>query len=151
MSDNENIKSIKGNTLCTNYQTYLNMKKMYYLDHVIKFGMSPSVIETLGEGSILMGNLEKVGWVVLKSRYSICPYGLLENAMYHLNNDSVKFKNNWSAIEGKHRHIFYKQSENIQGTRFIDGDISQIHVLLKNDCNIINLHLETNCNVDRNK
>ena len=66
LSDNENITSIKGNMLCTNCQTCLNMPKenMYYPRYIIKFGMSPSVIETLGEGSILMGNLEKVGWVV---------------------------------------------------------------------------------------
>ena len=123
---------------------------MYYPGHFIKFGMSPSVIETLGEGSILMGNLEKVGLINLKSGYSISSYGLLENAMYHLNNGFVKFKNNWFAIEGKHRQIFYKQSENIHDSRFIDGNISEIHALLKNYCNIINLHLERNYNFDRN-
>ena len=41
----------------------------------------------------------------------------------------------------------YKCSTNNQ--RFIDGDISQIRTLLKSDCNIINLHLETNYNFDR--
>ena len=85
LSDDENIKSIKGNILCTNCQTCLNMPKenMYYSGHVIKFGMSPSVIENLGEGSILMVNLEKAWWVVSKSESSIRPYGLLKNAMYH--------------------------------------------------------------------
>ena len=80
--------------LCTNYQACLKMTKenMHCPGHIIKFGISLSGIETLGEGTILMGNLEKVGWVVLKSGYSIRPYGLLGNAMYHLNNDSVKFK-----------------------------------------------------------
>ena len=107
-------------------------------------------IENLEEGSILMGNLEKVGWVVLKSGYNICPFSHLENAVYHLNNDSVKFKHNWFAIDGKHLQIFYKQSENIHDIRFIDGDISQIHELLKIDCNMINLHLETNYNFDIN-
>ena len=141
LSDDENIKSIKGNILCTNCQTCLNMPKenMYYSGHVIKFGISPSVIENLGEGSI-----------VLKSGYSIRLYGLLENAMYHLNNDSVKFKYNLFTIDGKHLQMFYKQSENIHDTRSIDGDISQIHELLKSDCTIINSHLETNYNFDRN-
>ena len=129
--------------LCTNCQTCLNMpnENVYHPGHVIKFGMSPSVIENLGEGSILMGNLEKSWWVVLKSWYSIRPYGLLKNAMCHLNNESVKFKNNWFAIDGKHLQIIYKQSDNIHDTECIDGDIFQIHVLLKSDCNIINLHL----------
>ena len=76
LSYNENIKSIKVNTLCTNGQASLNIPKqnMYYPGHVIKFVMSPSVIETSGEGSFVFGNLEKAGWVVLKSGYSIRPY-----------------------------------------------------------------------------
>ena len=114
----------------------------------VKFGISPSGIKILGEGTILMGNLEKVWWVVLKSEYSITPYGELENELYHLNNDSGKFKKNWFVIEGIHRQMFYKQSENIHDSRFIDGNISEIHALLKSDCNIINLHLETNYKFD---
>ena len=46
--------------------------------------------------------------------------------------------------------MFYNQAENICDSRFIDDDISQIHALLNSDCNIINLHLETNYNFDRN-
>ena len=46
--------------------------------------------------------------------------------------------------------MFYNQSENICDSRFIDGNISEIHALLKSDCNITNLHLETNYNFDRN-
>ena len=62
--------------------------------------------------------------------------------MYDLNNDSAKFKQNWFAIDGKHLQMFYKLSENIHDSRFIDNDISQIHELLKIDCDTINLHLE---------
>ena len=118
-------------------------ENMYYIGHIIKYGMHPSGIKKLGESTILMGNLEKVGWVVLKSGYSISPYGRLDNTVYHLNNDSVKFKNNWFGIDGNHRQIFYKQSEYFHDTRFIDGNggISKIHELLKSDCNIISLHL----------
>ena len=65
---------------------------MFYIGHVIKDGMSKYGIENLEKGSVLMGNLEKVGWVVLKSGYNDVPFGHLENAMYHLNNDSTKFK-----------------------------------------------------------
>ena len=70
--------------------------------------------------------------------------------MYHLNNDSAKFKQNWLLIDGKHLQFFYKQSENIHDSRFIDSDISQIHELLKIDCDMINLHLEKNYNFDIN-
>jgi len=43
------------------------------------YAMSPSRIETLEKGTVLMGNLEKVGWVVLKSGNNITPYCDLEN------------------------------------------------------------------------
>ena len=68
LSNNENITSIKGDMLCTNCQTCLNMAKenMHYPGHIIKYGMSPSRIETLEECTILMGNLEKVAWVFFK-------------------------------------------------------------------------------------
>ena len=123
---------------------------MYYSGRVIKYEMSKYGIENLEEGSILMGTFGK-GWVGrLKSGYNIPPLGHLENAIYHLKNDSVKFKHNWFAIDGKHLQIFYKQSENIHNSRFIDDGISQIHELLKIKCNMINLHLETNYNFDIN-
>ena len=47
--------------------------------HIIMYAMSPSRIETLEKGTVLMGNLEKVGWVVLKSGNNITPYCDLEN------------------------------------------------------------------------
>ena len=37
--------------------------------------------------------------------------------------------------------MYYKQNQNIDESRFIDGDIKKIHDLLKSDCNIINEHL----------
>ena len=91
MSVDEDIKAITGNMWCTSTscQTCTNMPKedMFYTCHVIKYGMSKYGIENLEKGSILMGNLEKVGWVVLKSGFNIVPYGQLENAMYNLNNN----------------------------------------------------------------
>ena len=124
LSINENITSIKGNMLCTNYQACLNMTKenMHYPGHIIKFGMSLSGIETLGEGTILMGNLEKVGWVRSKSGYSITPYGELENELYHLNNDSAKFKKKLFAIEG----IYRKKITNNQRIFMIQGSLTVI-------------------------
>ena len=34
--------------------------------------------------------------------------------------------------------MYYKENENIDESRFIGGDIKDIHDLLKSDCNIIN-------------
>ena len=130
--------------LCSNCQICLNMSKenIHYPGHIIKYAMSPSRIETLGEGTVLMGNLKKIGWVVLKSEYNITPYCDLENELYHLNNESVKYKNKSFTIDGKQRRIFYKQSDNVHDSKSIDKDLSEIHELLQSDCNIINFHLE---------
>ena len=80
--------------LCNNNcQTCLNMsnENMHYPGHSIKYAMNKSRINTLEKGNVMMVNLEKVGQVVLKSGFSISPYCDLENALYHLYNDSVKF------------------------------------------------------------
>ena len=77
LSDNEDITAIQGSMLCSNCcQICLYMWKeiIFYPDHVIKYAMSPSRIGTLEEGTVLMRNLEKIGWVVLKSGYNIKPY-----------------------------------------------------------------------------
>ena len=81
--------------LCSNCQICLNMSKenMHYPGHIIKYAMSTSRIKTLEEGTVLMGNLEKIGWVVLNSEYNITPNCDLENELYHLNNEYVKYKN----------------------------------------------------------
>ena len=90
-----------------------------------------------------MCNLEKVGWVVLKSGYKITPYCDLENELYHLHNDYINYKNKRFAIDGKERQMFNKESENNHDSRFIDKDMSGIHELLQSYCNIINFYLET--------
>ena len=41
--------------------------------------------------------------------------------------------------------MYYKENENIDESRFIGGDIKDIHDLLKSDCNIINKHLIQYC------
>ena len=52
--------------ICSSCQTCLNMLKetMYYPGHIIMYAKSPSRIETLEEGTVLMGNFEIFGWVV---------------------------------------------------------------------------------------
>ena len=59
MSDDENIKAIKGNMLCNSCQTCSNMpnENMCYTGHVIKYRMSKYGLENLEKNSILMGNL----------------------------------------------------------------------------------------------
>ena len=57
----------------------MSKDNMHDSGRIIKYAMSPSKIKTLKEGTVLMGNLEKVGCVVLKSEYNITPYYDLEN------------------------------------------------------------------------
>ena len=61
LSDTENIKSIKINTLRTNCQKCTNMLKenTYYPGYVVKFVMSLSVIESLAIDSIFDGQFGK--------------------------------------------------------------------------------------------
>ena len=59
----------------------------------------------------MLGDLEKVSWVVLKSGYSINPYCDLENALYGLKNDHSNKKTNRFSIDGKEHKMFYKKKE----------------------------------------
>ena len=58
-------------------------------------------IEYSNEGTAMLGDLEKVGWVVLKSSFNVNLYCDLENALYELNNDDSKKKIHWFSIDGK--------------------------------------------------
>ena len=62
----------------------------------------------------------------------------MENDLYDLNNTHSTKKTNWYSIDGKERQMFYKQKNNINESRFITGNISETHELLKSDCEIIN-------------
>ena len=46
------------------------------------------MIESLNPGTILLDDLKKVGWVVLKVGYNIIQDCDLENVLYDLNNDN---------------------------------------------------------------
>ena len=105
--------------------------------------MSIPEIDTLKEGTVMMGDLQKVGWVVLKSGFNIKPNSDLENALYDVNIDSEKNKNFWFGIDKYKRQMYYKKTNNISDdTRFVKPNhISEIHDLLKDDCQVINDHL----------
>ena len=131
LSENEDITTLKTSMLCSNScPTCYNIPKeiMYYPGKVIKYALSSSKIETLDEGTVLMGNLEKIGWVVLKSGYNIIPCSDLENQLYIINNDDHR---EWFAIDGKQRQMYYKQSKNNHDSRFIENNIMQLHDLFK--------------------
>ena len=65
--------------------------------------MSKFEIELLKEGTILMGDLQKDVWVVLKAGFIIKPRSLLENALYDLNIDVSSDKLHWFGIDNNKR------------------------------------------------
>ena len=87
----------------------------------------------------MLGDLEKVRWVVFKSGFNITQSCDLKNALYDLNNDHSTKKTKWYLIDEKERQIFYLKK--INKSRYITGDISESHELLKSDCKSINKFL----------
>ena len=112
--------------ICKNVQ----QQNIHYQGHLFQYFLNKSGIESLIVGPVMVGDLEeKVSWVVLKSGYNIQPFCDLENSLYDLNNQYRKQKNKWFSIDGKERQMYYKQNENIDESRFIGGDIKEIHNL----------------------
>ena len=86
----------------------------------------------------MLGDLEKVSWVVLKSGYSINPYCDLENALYGLKMIILTKRLTGFQLMAKNIKCFTRKKKNSDESRFIDGDISEIHDFLNSDCNTIN-------------
>ena len=86
----------------------MNMEEINYTNKVVKYNKGKFEIENLKEGTIMMGYLQKVGWVVLKSGFIIKPRSLLENALYDLNIDVPSDKLHWFGIDNNKRQIYYK-------------------------------------------
>ena len=79
------------------------------------------MIESLNPGTILLDDLKKVGWVVLKVGYNIIQNCDLENVLYDLNNDNFP-RTFFVSIDDKERQMYYKLSETINKNRFDNGD-----------------------------
>ena len=118
------------------------MEEINYTNKVVKYNKGKFEIENLKEGTMMMGYLQKVGWVVLKSGFIIKPRSLLENTLCDLNIDVPSDKLHWFGIDNSKRQIYYKQSFNNHNTRFLrPTPIVELHDLLKYDCQVINDHL----------
>ena len=97
----------------------MNMEEIHYTNQVVKYDMSKFEIESLKEGTVLMGDLQKVGWVVLKSGFIIKPRSPLKDALYDFNVDVPSDKSHWFEIDKHKRQMYYKQSFNNHDTRFL--------------------------------
>ena len=58
-------------------------ENIHYEDHVIRYLKSQCEIDNLFMGSVLLGNLEKVGWVVLKCDYTITAKSKEQHYLYN--------------------------------------------------------------------
>ena len=79
----------------------MSKENIHYLGHLVKYLICNSEIESLNEGTIMLGSSKKFGWVVLKSGYNLNPYCDLKNILYDLNNDHSNKNTDWLSIDGK--------------------------------------------------
>ena len=83
MNDDKCISS------CATCESLVN-ENVHYEDHVIRYLKSQCDIDKLLMGTVLLGNLEKVSWVVLKCDYTNTANSKEQNSVYHLNNKHFK-------------------------------------------------------------
>ena len=74
---------------CATCESLVN-ENIHYEGHIIRYLKSQCDIDNLPMGTVLLGNLEKVGWVVLKCDYAITANSREQNHFYYLNNKMFK-------------------------------------------------------------
>ena len=100
-------------------------------------------------GEILLGDLEKVGYVVLECDYVIISYSNVQDYYNLLNNhkhlDTHHF---WNKIHVTNRQRLYGVSNHLHENRFIsDADNTNgILNIFQSDCDVINHHLSQKYN-----
>ena len=83
-------------------------------------------------GTVLLGNLEKVGWVVLKCDYAITANSKEQNHFYYLNNKIFKKSEyRWNSIHKTNRQMFYNINDNKHEERFVQ------ELYIQNNINIM--------------
>ena len=94
-------------------------------------------------GSILLGDLEKVGLVVLKYAYEITNGSEQQEYFYHLNNLNFQKKMKyWNKISGTNREILFGMENHNHDERFCEvGDLNaKLPDIFQSDCDVINHH-----------
>ena len=91
---------------------------------------------------VLLGDLEKVDWVVLKCDYAITPNSI----NWIITNIQKNYL--WNQIHGTNRQILYGINNHLNEDRFFtEMDIqNNIDRIFKSDCDVINHHLHQNYN-----
>ena len=95
-------------------------------------------------GTVLLGDLAKSGWVVLKCVYEIKNGSEQQDYFYHLNNYNFPKKFNfWNKINESNREMLYGIENYNHEQKFSeDGDIeTKIPDIFQSDCDVISHHL----------
>ena len=91
-----------------------------YEGHIIRYLNTPCQIDNLPMGKVLLGGLEKIGWVVLKFDYAITPNSKDQNYFYHLNNQKHPPKSQlWNKIHGTNRQKLYGINNHLHEENFV--------------------------------
>ena len=80
-------RSIECEKNCTSCDSLRN-DNIHYESHVIRYLKSQYDIDNLNMGSVLLGDLEKVGWVGLKCPYEISNESEQQEYFYYINNNT---------------------------------------------------------------
>ena len=127
---------------------------IHYEGHIIRYLKTQYNIDNLNIGSVLLGDLEKVGWVVLKCAYEITNGSEQQEYFYHLNDHTFQKKMKyWNKINGTNREMLYGMENLNHDSRFCDVDDlnAQLPDIFQSDCDVINHHLHACYNFDINE
>ena len=71
----------------------MQQPNIHYSGHFVQNFMNKSEIKSLITSTVMLGDLEKVSWVILKCGYYLQPFCDLENVLFDLNIQHPKQKN----------------------------------------------------------
>ena len=126
-----------------------------YKGHIIRYLKCQCDIDNLNIGSVLLGDLENVGWIVLKCDYEITNGKEQQDYFYHMNNNIFpkKKKKYWNKINETNIEILYGIEGHDHDSRFCDiEDLNaQVPDIFQSDRDVINHHLRVCYNFDNNE
>ena len=105
-------------------------------------------------GSVLLGDSENVGWVVLKCAYEITNESEQQAYFFYLNNHNFQKKMKyWNKMNKPNRNMLYDIKNHNHDDRFCEvGDLNaKLPDIFQSDCDVINHHVHVCYNFDINE
>ena len=135
---------------CATCESLIN-ENIHYEGHVIRYLKEQCEIDNLSMSTVLLGDLERVDWVVLKCDYVITTDSKNPKYVYHLNNHNFKLRQyRWNKIHNTNCQMFYNINNNKHEEIFVeDLDIrNNINIIFQSDCDVTNHHRNQQYNFD---